>query len=161
MSTPLTGAFVEIVVVSEYGTASETETILSKTTEDIEIDRDPSEIDWVEHGNPRSQRREGAESSTGTFSMILTDDNQNLIDAGLLDSTTSEILRNVIHDAVRLYIYEDAADMDTADGHAAVWTYEEAQFVFTTQNVPIEDVATIETEMWVHGRTIAGMGQTA
>lgn len=160
MSTALTGAFVEIVVVDNYGTVDETETILSKTTEDIEIDRDPEEIDWVEHGNPNTQRREGAESSTGSFELVLTDDNQNLIDTGMLDDTTNEVLRNVIHDAVRLYIYANNADME-AGTESAVWTYEEAQFVFLTQNIPIDDVATIETEMWVHGRTIAGMGETA
>lgn len=160
MSTALTGAYAEIVIVTDYGVTGEAETILTKTTEDIEMDRDPEEIDWVEHGNPRTQRREGAEASTGSFAMIVTDDGQNLADAGMLDPTTGEILRNVIHDAVRVYLYENEADMN-AGTHADVWTFEEAQFVFQTLTVPIDDIATIDTEVWVHGRILNGMGEQA
>lgn len=157
-ATPLTGAFVEIVVVTDYGQTGEAEVVLDHTTEDIELERDPEAIDWIEHGNPRTQRREGAEETTGTFSMVVTDQGQNLIDAGMLDETTDEILRNVIHGAVRLYLYENQAELE-ADNHADVWTFEEAQFVFQTLTVPIDDISTIETEMWVHSRTINGMGE--
>ena len=160
MSTALTGAFIEIYVVSDYGTTAEAETFLDKTMEDVEMERDPDEIDWIEHGNPNTQRREGQEATTGSLSMVTTDDGQNLRDAGMLDPNTDEVLRNVIHDAVRIYIYENHAEQE-AGNHAAVRTYEDAQFVFMTETLPTDGVGEIETELWVHGRTIYGLGEQA
>ena len=78
MSEVQTGAFVEIMVVDEYGEAGEEEVKIDETFEDIEFDRSPDAIDWVQHGDPRTKRREGAEETTGSFSMLVTDDGQNL-----------------------------------------------------------------------------------
>lgn len=159
-STPLTGMFVEIRIVDDYGTTEEVETVLHRTTEDIETDRDPDEIDWVEHGNAKTQRREGAEATTTTFELITTAEGENLEDTGMLDPETGKLLRNVIHEAVRIYIFENEADMDT-DDNAAVRTYEDSQFVFMSEELPQDGVGTIETEMWVHGETYFGMGDSA
>lgn len=142
--------FVEIVVVENYGDATtETETVLDETTEDIEVERDPDELDYNVHGNPRTQRMEGHETTTTSFEMIVTDDGGNLQDAGMLGAD-GEILRNVRHEAVRIKFYKTEADMD-ADTPARVWYGEDAQFVFETLNVPIDDISTIETSIWVHG----------
>lgn len=149
MAETLTGAFLDISIVEIAEDGTETETLLTRTTEDVEVERDPNEIDWGEHGNPRRQRREGQETTTMTFSMVLTDDQQNLQDAGIVNSE-GQVRRNVIHDEVRVYVYLNEADMET-DNVALEYYAQESQFVFETMTLPMEDVSVIETPVWVHG----------
>lgn len=146
MAEALTGAFLDIAVVENPGGTDETETLLSRTTEDVEIERDPNELDWTEHGNPRTQRREGQETGTITFQLIVTDDQQNLIDAGILDDQ-GNILRNVIHPEIRVHVYRNENDTDPV----ATYFAEETQFVYETTTFPIEGVATVELSGWIHG----------
>lgn len=149
MAETLTGAFLDIAVVSNPGTVDETETLLTRTTEDVEVERDPEEIDWAEHGNARMQRREGQETTTLTFEMVMTDTQQNLIDAGILNVDGS-IRRNVIHDEVRVHVYLNEADMQ-AGTVASTWFGQDTQFVFETMTLPTDDVSTVEVAGWVHG----------
>ena len=147
MSEPLTGAFLDIAVVEDYGETEEEETLLDRTTEDVEIERDPEEIDWEEHNNPHMQRREGAETATMTFEMVVTDDQQNLVDAGIIDETSGEALRNVIHEAVYIHIYLNENDEEPS----ATYFAEDVQFVYEQTNLPISDVGTVEVSGWIHG----------
>lgn len=150
MSQALSGAFVEVLVVENYGDdTTETETVLDQTTEDIEVERDPEEIDFNVHGNSRTQRIEGHETVTTSFEMIVTSDGGNLQDANMLDAN-GNIRRNVKHDAVRIKWYANEADMEAGNA-ARIWYGRSAQFVFETMNVPIDDISTIETSIWIDG----------
>lgn len=146
MAESLTGAFLDIAVVEGYDSTEEVEILLDRTTEDVEIERDPEEIDWGEHGDARMKRREGQEATDITFEMVVTDDQQNLIDAGILGEDGA-IRRNVIHEAVRIHIYVNANDEEPA----ATYFAEEVQFVYETTNLPLDDVGTVEMTGWVHG----------
>lgn len=142
----LTGAFLEMAVVTDYDTASETETLIGQTTEDVEIERDPSAIEWQEHSNPRTQRVEGHETADASFSMLVTDDQQNMTDAGVLDGN-GRVQRNVVHEAVYFHLYERPSDTTPAT------TYEllDAQFVIENVAFPLEDPAMAETSVWING----------
>lgn len=155
MAEALTGAFLDIIIVQGPDTTTPVETLLDRTTEDVEIERDPDEIDWQEHNNARTQRREGAETATMSFELVVTDDQQNLIDAGIMDPATGEAQRNVIHDQVliEIYVAENAAEP------AATYFANQVQFVYETTNLPIDDVGTVEVSGWIHGSH--GYQQTA
>ena len=148
MATVLTGAFLEISVVEDYGD-EETVTTIGMTTEDVEIERDPEEIEWNEHGNPRTQRREGFESADMNFSMIVTDEQENLENAEVM--ADGEVQRNVIHEAVYIDLYERPGDMDEENGHAARYVCEETQFVLENVNFPMDEPGIAEVTGWIHG----------
>lgn len=149
-SQALSGAFVRVLVVDNYGDATlETETLIDQTTEDIDVERDPEEIDFNVHGNARTQRIEGHETVSSSFEMIVTADGGNLQDANMLDAN-GNIRRNVMHDAVRIKWYHSEADMEAGNA-ARVWYGRDAQFVFETINIPQDGVSTVETAIWVNG----------
>lgn len=145
----LTGAYLEIAVVSidDSGTEPvETETVLSQTTEDVEIERDTDDADWNEHNNPRTQRRELFASVDLTFEMILTDGLQNLQDAGVLDAN-GRVQRNVNHDRVDIHVYENPGDSTPA----ATYQCENTQFKYEVTNLPLDGPGTAEVTGWING----------
>lgn len=142
----LTGAFVEIAVVENYGEAGEAETVIGQTTEDIETERDVSEIEWQEHNDPSTKRREGFETATTSFSMLVTDDQQNMKDANILNAS-GRVQRNIQHDAVYIHAYENETQTDPS----ATYEMLDAQFVIQNVNWPLEEAAVAETEIWVNG----------
>lgn len=145
--TSLTGAFLDIVVVENYGDATnETETIIGQTTDDIEIERDTEDAEWQEHGNPRMQRKELAATQDVTFSMIVTEDRQNLKDAGML-TAAGDIRRNVVHEAVRLNIFADPEDATPQ----TVFEMVDTQFKLENIELPIDDVSMVEVTGWIGG----------
>lgn len=146
MSPALTGAFLDIVTVQNLGTTSETETIIGQTTDDIEVERDTEDAEWQEHNNEVMQRKELAASQDLSFSMIITDDRQNLQDAGLLDAN-GNIKRNVVHEAVRLNIFQDPSDA----APSTVFEMQDTQFKFETADLPIDGVSVVEVTGWVNG----------
>lgn len=142
----LTGAFLEMAVVTDYDTASETETLIGQTTEDVEIERDPSAIEWQEHSNARTQRKEGFETADASFSMLVTDDQQNMKDAEVIGSD-GRVQRNVTHEAVYFHLYERPSDTDPA----ATYEMLDGQFVIETITFPLEDPAMSEVAVWING----------
>ena len=146
MSTVLTGAFLEISVVEDYEESEEEEHIIGQTTEDVEIERDPEEIEWNEHGNPRTQRREGFESADLNVSMIVTDDRDNLETAEVLDED-GQVRRNVQHEAVYIHLYERPTD----DEPATTYVCEDTQFVLENVNFPMDDPGIAEVIGWING----------
>lgn len=142
----LTGAFLEIAIVTDEGTTAETEVILSQTTEDVEIERDTDDADWNEHNNPRTQRRELFASVDLNFEMILTDSLQNLQDAGLLDAN-GRVQRNVQHELVRIYVYENPGDA----APAATYEMYDTQFKYEVTNLPLDGPGTAEVTGWING----------
>lgn len=146
MAEVLTGAFLEIAAVTDYDTASETETIIGQTTEDVETERDVSEIEWQEHGNARTQRREGFETATTSFSMLVTDDQQNMKDANVIDAD-GRTVRNQSHEAIYIHAYTNEAATDPA----ATYEILDAQMVIQNINWPLEEAAVAETEIWHNG----------
>lgn len=145
-AVPLTGAWLEIAVVTDYDTASESETLLGFTTEDIEIERDPEEIEWSEHSNPNTQRREGFETATMTFNMIVVDDVSNFQDAEVIDANGA-FQRNVTHEAVYIHLYERPSDTTPAQTYYA----EEVQFVIQNVSFPMDGPGQGELEGWIGG----------
>ena len=147
MSPALTGAFLDIVVVENLDdSTNETETIIGQTTDDIEVERDTEDAEWQEHNNDVMQRKELAASQDLSFSMIITDDRQNLQDAGLLDADGA-IKKNVVHEAVRLNIFNDPSDAEPS----TVFELRDTQFKYETTDLPIDGVGVVEVTGWVNG----------
>lgn len=142
----LTGAFLEIAVVTDYDQAGESETLIGQTTDDVEIERDVSEIEYNIHGDPFTKRKEGFEAATATFSMIVTDTQQNMDDAEVIGAD-GRPLRNKEHEAVYIHAYPNAA----ASSPDATYEMLDAQFVMETINFPMEEAATAETAVWING----------
>lgn len=142
----LTGAFLELAVVTDYDAAGESETIIGQTTEDVEIERDVSEIEWNEHGDPITKRREGFEAATATFSMLVTDDQQNMTDASVIGAD-GRPQRNIEHEAVYIHLYPN----ESASSPDATYELVDAQFVIETITFPLEEAAMAETAIWING----------
>lgn len=144
----LQGAFLEIAVVTNYGDATtEAETVLGQTTEDVEIERDTEDAEWQEHNDPNTKRRELHSANDLTFEAIVTDDQKNLIDAGILDATTGRVRRNVEHEAVYIHVYEHP----TSDVPAATYEMLNVQFKFETMSLPLDGPGTVEITGWING----------
>lgn len=143
---PLTGAWLEIAVVTDYGDTEEAETLLGATTEDVEIERDIEEIEWNEHSQPTTQRREGFETSGINFSMIVVDDMQNFQDAEVLDAN-GNFQRNVEHEAVYVHLYLRPSDTEPAQTYFA----EEVQFVIEGVSFPMDSPGMGEMTGWING----------
>jgi hypothetical protein len=146
MAEALSGAYSEIAVVEDYD-GEETETILTQTTDDIEIERDTEDAEWNEHRNKQTQRRELFESADLSFSMIVTDDQENLQDAGLIDDDTGRIRSGTRHEAVYVHVYRDEND----DDPAATYEMLDVQFKYENTNLPMDDIGTVEVTGWING----------
>lgn len=146
MAESLSGAYAEIAVVEGYGD-TETETVIGQTTDDIEISRDTEDAEWNEHNNKQTQRKELFESADLTFSMIVTDDQQNLMDAGIISSTDGRVQGGSQHSAVYIHIYAEDGD----DTPAATYEALDVRFKFETATLPMDDIGTVETTGWING----------
>lgn len=143
----LQGAFLEIAVVTNYDAVEETETVLGQTTEDVELERDTEDAEWQEHNDPNTKRRELHSANDLTFECIVTDDQQNLIDAGILDATTGRVKQNVEHEAVYIHVYESPTDAEPT----ATYELLNTQFKFETMTLPLDGPGTVEITGWVNG----------
>lgn len=147
MAQALSGAYVEVATVTNYDQTDESETVIGQTTEDIEISRDTENAEWQEHGNKQTQRAELFETADLTFSMIVTDDQQNLIDAGIVDQSTGRVQTGVSHEAVYVKIFQD----ETATTPAAVYEMLDTQFNYETTNLPLNGIGMVEVTGWING----------
>lgn len=147
MAQALSGAYVDIAIVSNYDQTDEAETIIGQTTEDIEVERDTETAEWNEHGTKQTQREELFETSDLTFSMIITDDQQNLMDAGIVDSSTGRIQTGVQHEAVYLKVFAD----ETASSPAAVYEMIDVQFNYQNTSLPLDGIGMVEVAGWING----------
>lgn len=147
MATALSGAYVDIAIVTGYDTVDEAETIIGQTTEDIEIERDTDTAEWQEHGNKQTQRTELFEAADMSFSMIITDDQQNLKDAGIVDATTGRIQTGVTHEAVYVKVFTD----ETATTPSAVYEMLDVQFNYETTSLPLDGIGMVEVTGWING----------
>lgn len=143
---PLTGAWLEIAVVTDYGQAGESETLIGGTTEDVEIERDIDEQEWNEHMKPTTQRREGFETSGLSFEMIVTDQLQNFQDIGVIDSDGA-FRRNVTHEAIYIHVYLRPSDTTPEQTYYA----EDVQFILEGITFPMDSPATGEVTAWING----------
>lgn len=111
----LSGAFVDVAIVENVGETDETETFLTRTTQDVTVSKNANTTEF----EPNSSRhRESFETHSDRQIEVplLQNADTDLEVAGVFDDGESgdgEELFNTVHDAIRLYVFRNRED-DTA-----------------------------------------------
>jgi len=107
----LSGAWTDISLVQDPGTAEETETFLTRTAGEISIS--PNTNQWESEPNASRHRQSGTEHVDYTIEVPLDHDAESdLEEAGVVDDTSKERIFNEVHDAVRIYVFKEREDAD-------------------------------------------------
>lgn len=108
----LSGLWTDITIVENAGETDETETFLAHTTQPVSVTKN-TDTDWS--ATPNSSRY--TQSGDGHVSReievtLLQDADSDLEAAGVVDTEDNDEIFNSIHDAVRLYVFQEREDAD-------------------------------------------------
>ncbi|QLG63081.1 hypothetical protein [Halorarum salinum] len=107
----LSGAWTDVSLVTDPGTAEETETFLARTAGDITITENNNQ--WQSEPNADRNMQSGTEHVDYNVDVPLDHVAEtDLEELGVVDADTKERIFNEIHDAVRLYVFKDREDAD-------------------------------------------------
>lgn len=114
LSDALSGAFIEIALVTDLGEASESETIIGYTKGETTVSNEGTDMEVNFHESKWTQRFRQHESITLEFMTHFVTDMPQLQTMGLVDA--SGVPQGPTEQDVRLYVYpESPADASSAD----------------------------------------------
>jgi len=150
MNTQLTGAFIEVVSVTDPdGTA--TMTTLGFTTDDVELSIDEDEASADGHATRRRIRARTYNEAAVTFSSFVEPTLETLDELGIIDTANDGKLQFDTEarttDALYLRVYQDEEDASPALTHRL----DEVEFHLPDGVTYPSDFATMGLEGWIHG----------
>lgn len=114
----LTGDFLELYIVDNLGTTSETETPIGYTYDGIELSQDPTEVSFDPHSSRFTQRKRTNTQLEFTFTQFYVAGLAEWDAMGLINANGEFQFGTNQQEAVRVYVY-DAAPEELTDTTAA------------------------------------------
>lgn len=153
MTDRLSGAFIEIHIVSDFG-GTETETKIGVTRDDVTIGMNPNTIETRIHGKGRREARGIGDAPTLGFSGLVVSSLQALTDLGVLDGSSKLTGTVQVDDAVaaspgalRLKVFESEGDASAKQE----WAFEDVTLTVGNITYPGEDFANWEASALIAG----------
>lgn len=150
-TTELTGAFIELVRVTDIGTTNETKTVLSFTTDDVELTIDEEEASTNEHSRRRTVRKRTYNSAEVSISSLIEPTFETLDETGMIDTANDGKLQfdeaSRTWEVLLLRVFDDEADASPAQ----VVRANDVEWQISDGITYPSDFATIGLTGWING----------